>query len=356
MGDLEDRNPATSPNIPVGAVARPRVSLADSLRRRRAVTAAEKPSIAVREVVLEQMKKGRFDDHLANCVLSRLGTYRKQGLEPDWGPEQPKAMLRGGFHFLSWDADGKKLSKKQTETQIARYIIGHWERDIEQSGELVFSPIQVVETNSEDFDQSGLSSDCSSTDVSQEDGGEDVPFGTSKTLDDVRGWDVTLAQRIFRTSPDKLLDDLTPVHRKLAWKASRTFSLEETIADDLIQEARLRVFENLHSFEGRSQFTTWAWTVSWHAMIAYVRRVLRGRDKEILALDAAHGSSDFTDSTDLRLTLISALQAVPDSHLVLYQTFGYKDKEIADSNVRMRRLRARNRLCVLLHEDLALSA
>ena len=303
------------------------------------------------------MKKGRSGDYLANCVLSRLGTYQKQGLQPDWASQQPKAMLPVGFHGFGRDADGKRLSKKQTQTQIARYIIGHWEREIGQSGELLFSPIRVVEADHEfPIDQTHSPTGRSSSHAPDAGRGEYVPLGTSQTLDDAQGWDVTLAQRIFRIPPDKLLRDLTPTHRKLARKIRQAFSLEESLTDDLIQEARLRVFENLHRFEGRSAFTTWAYTVSKRAMIDHAKRIVRRRDHEVLDLEPAHISSDFADNTDLRLTLVSALKQVPDSDLLLYQTFGYEDKEIADNNLRMRRLRARHRLRTILNDDLAMSA
>jgi len=136
----------------------------------------------------------------------------------------------------------------------------------------------------------------------------------------------------------------------------RTYSLEESLENDLIQEGRMRVFEKLHLYEGRARFTTWAWTVSWRAMLDHAEWLVRGRKNEVFGLDETHVASDFAATSDLRLTLFSAMRAVPNSDLVLYSAFGYQDKEIAAGNIRMRRSRARDRLQVLLREDLALSA
>src|SRR4029453_2492873 len=110
MRPLVDDNRVEPPSGPLEAKAPSRRSLADSLRLRRAREAALRPSIDVREVIREEMKKGRSGDYLANCVLSRLGTYQKQGLQPDWASQHPKAMLPVGFHGFGRDADGKRPS------------------------------------------------------------------------------------------------------------------------------------------------------------------------------------------------------------------------------------------------------
>jgi hypothetical protein len=39
----------------------------------------------------------------------------------------------------------------------------------------------------------------------------------------------------------------------------------------LIQEARREVFEQLGHYRGLAAFTTWAWKVSWGAMLKYVQ-------------------------------------------------------------------------------------
>lgn len=48
--------------------------------------------------------------------------------------------------------------------------------------------------------------------------------------------------------------------------------VDEATLDDLIQVAVVRVLRNLHRFEGRSKFSTWAWAVAVRAAFSELRR------------------------------------------------------------------------------------
>jgi RNA polymerase sigma factor (sigma-70 family) len=180
-----------------------------------------------------------------------------------------------------------------------------------------------------------------------------VPLGTLTALDEAKGWDVTLAQRIGRKNPQTLIRDLEPMLRSLVAKARRTFALEEAQEDDLKQKARIKIAEGLASFGGRSSFATWAYQVAWRTMVDEGKRVSGERRRELVG--AAPEEEDLRDDTlpvDDRLTLWpvlrDALLTVPNAELVVLQELGYEDKEISQENIRMRRHRARAKLAKIL--------
>lgn len=73
------------------------------------------------------------------------------------------------------------------------------------------------------------------------------------------------------------LSDLMPLlQRTLPAGLSRWLSPDNPLFDDLvadvIQETLLRVLDNLHTFEGRSQFTTWVYKIAVRVALNELRR------------------------------------------------------------------------------------
>ena len=62
----------------------------------------------------------------------------------------------------------------------------------------------------------------------------------------------------------------------------------EAFAEDVVQEALLKIMESLDSFEGRSRFTTWAMTIATRIGISELRR----RHFQNVSLDQITGSDD----------------------------------------------------------------
>lgn len=78
-------------------------------------------------------------------------------------------------------------------------------------------------------------------------------------------------------------------------KATSRFSPDDATLEDLTQVALLRVLEKLDRFEGRSRFTTWAYSVAVHAAFAELRRSRGPRTTGEAA--AAEVSDDQADPT-----------------------------------------------------------
>jgi RNA polymerase sigma-70 factor (ECF subfamily) len=51
-------------------------------------------------------------------------------------------------------------------------------------------------------------------------------------------------------------------HQKLVWRVCYGFTRNAADAEDLTQEVFVKIYRNLHKFEGRSQFTTWLYRIA----------------------------------------------------------------------------------------------
>jgi RNA polymerase sigma-70 factor, ECF subfamily len=316
---------------------------------------ADVSSADVREIVLEQMKEGRSGDHLANCVLSHLGWCKSQGIQEFW-PEHQAGYAP--FLDVQWRSVYGSYATWASKRRIESY-----EQELLDGGYLDYSPINPFQEDlPRELDDANNWEQPGNPNNPRREGTElevDVSFETSKTLVPKQDWNVTRGWEILQTPLEKLIRDLTPIHFELAQSALRTYYVDRSWLDDLIQEARMEVFKQLPLYRGEAAFTTWAWRVSWIAMLKYVQRVILKHRPEI-SKEAVYEETDhtpsFEDTSDLRLTLAQAMSEVPDSHLVLLQALDCQDAEIAEGNLRMRRHRARKQLQIALGDDLALSA
>jgi DNA-directed RNA polymerase specialized sigma24 family protein len=304
-------------------------------------------------MVLESMRDGKRGDQLVNTIMGRIGWYKGRGIQAHWQPSP-----RGLHPFALEGIKGKR--------RRAEIVIEGWEREFELDGYSLYPPINpfqaVTPESLHPLDSSEILSDTETanqtTPTTQPE--IDVSFETSKTLVPKRDRDVTQGWRILQKPIDQLIRDLTPIHFELAGKIRRTYTLNQSWQDDLIQEARMEVWKQLPRYQGRAAFTTWAWNVSWTAMLKYTQRFILRHQDETPRADVFYNdlrtTPGFAETVDLRLTLAEILSKVPDSHLVFLQALGYQDSEIGEGNLRMRRLRARRKLQTALADDLALSA
>jgi RNA polymerase sigma-70 factor (ECF subfamily) len=130
-------------------------------------------------------------------------------------------------------------------------------------------------------------------------------------------------------------------------------------AEDVAQEAYLRVHRSLRSFRGESRFETWLHRVVANAAINHMRDKARFGDlvdePERIMRIAAEAS---TDEMPAREELAAALAQLPDAQrvaVVLKDVYGFTTAEIAerlgttDGAVKLRLHRGRRNLKNLIH-------
>lgn len=165
----------------------------------------------------------------------------------------------------------------------------------------------------------------------------------------------------------QLFEILMRRHNRLLFRATRSILDNDVEAEDVMQEAYVRAYTHLASFEGRSAFSTWLTHIAVHE--ALVRKKRRGRvvvmDPEMLPeRDSAFHSGNrrspeqLAMDTELRQYLESAIDRLPLNYrtvFMLRDVQGLNTAEtaaclsITEQAVKTRLHRAR----MMLREDLS---
>jgi RNA polymerase sigma-70 factor (ECF subfamily) len=74
--------------------------------------------------------------------------------------------------------------------------------------------------------------------------------------------DEQLVAEYLGTGSRGALEELADRHLGTVRRMIHSMTLEDSLADDLVQEVFLRAFRGLASFQGRSKFTTWLYRVT----------------------------------------------------------------------------------------------
>ncbi len=133
--------------------------------------------------------------------------------------------------------------------------------------------------------------------------------------------------------------------RALAGSLKRHGGMPEDLLEDVVQEALIRTLDQLHRFEGRSRFTTWATTITVRAAMTELRR-RRWKDVSLEEVTAGEALTPQTyvdeeanpESQAAQLGIVRAMQEILESQLserqqtaILAELRGMPQEEIGRS-------------------------
>jgi RNA polymerase sigma-70 factor, ECF subfamily len=167
--------------------------------------------------------------------------------------------------------------------------------------------------------------------------------------------DDDLIQRA-RKGDRQAMADLHERYASRVYSVVRRIAGDDALADDLAQEAWLRVFRTIRDFRSEAGFGTWLHRVAVNTALSDARKVRRERLR-LLEVANLQESSDRPERPLLRLTLEQAIDTLPDGMrriLVLHDIEGYTHREIAatlginDGTCKSQLFKARARLRLVL--------
>ena len=149
-------------------------------------------------------------------------------------------------------------------------------------------------------------------------------------------------------------------HNQRLYRVARAILRDDAEAEDVMQDAYVRAYQNLASFEGRAKFVTWLTRIAVHEALTRSRRRLRFQaldpadesNGEIMQSPASSGRSPEEQAYDRELAAVleKAVSSLSEDHrlvFILRDVEGMTTEETAhclnltEENVKVRLHRAR---------------
>jgi len=160
---------------------------------------------------------------------------------------------------------------------------------------------------------------------------------------------------------------LVEKYQKLVYTLALKLLKKPEEAEEMAQDTFIKAFQKLDSYEGKSKFSTWLYSITYNACISELRK----RRIEFKSLDdrqisdqdeqKMHDYYRETKKEDQEKYLNLALAKLPEDDQVLITLYYYENQSMDEisqitgltvSNIKVKIHRARKRMYVLLHEML----
>jgi len=160
---------------------------------------------------------------------------------------------------------------------------------------------------------------------------------------------------------------LVEKYQKLVYTLALKLLKKPEEAEEMAQDTFIKAFQKLDSYEGKSKFSTWLYSITYNACISELRK----RRIEFKSLDdrqisdqdeqKMHDYYRETRKEDQEKYLNLALAKLPEDDQVLVTLYYYENQSMDEisqitgltvSNIKVKIHRARKRMYVLLHEML----
>lgn len=161
--------------------------------------------------------------------------------------------------------------------------------------------------------------------------------------------------RRARAGDLEAFEDLVRAHQAEVFRLALLLVRDRPTAEDVAQEAFVRVFRSLGGFHGQARFTTWLYSVTRNCAIDAIRRRDRRRRREAEAAPAAPASDPASG-----VAIWAAVDALPPDlrePFVLIEVTGLSYREasatlgVPTGTIKSRMHRAREQLIRALRED-----
>lgn len=160
---------------------------------------------------------------------------------------------------------------------------------------------------------------------------------------------------------------LVEKYQKLVYTLALKLLKKPEEAEEMAQDTFIKAFQKLDSYEGKSKFSTWLYSITYNACISELRK----RRIEFKSLDdrqisdqdeqKMHDYYRETRKEDQEKYLNLALAKLPEDDQVLVTLYYYENQSMDEisqitgltvSNIKVKIHRARKRMYILLHEML----
>jgi RNA polymerase sigma-70 factor (ECF subfamily) len=129
-------------------------------------------------------------------------------------------------------------------------------------------------------------------------------------------------------------EELYEAHKSRVYALSLRMVRDPGRAEEMTQDAFVRAWQKLASFQGRSSFSTWLHRLAANVILGRLRSEKRWSDREtdFEEIEARHGASE-TKRQEIEIDLERAISLLPSKArvvFILHDVEGYRHAEIAE--------------------------
>jgi RNA polymerase sigma-70 factor (ECF subfamily) len=133
----------------------------------------------------------------------------------------------------------------------------------------------------------------------------------------------------------RLFELLMRRHNRRIFRVVRSVVRDDFEAEDVAQEAWVRAYDHLASFEGRALFSTWVTRIAVHEALARVRRARRQEsldldDAQEVAMPAATPEQNASDG-ELRRVIEEAVDQLPEHYRTVFMMRTVEGMPVSDT-------------------------
>ena len=160
---------------------------------------------------------------------------------------------------------------------------------------------------------------------------------------------------------------LVEKYQKLVYTLALKLLKKPEEAEEMAQDTFIKAFQKLESYEGKSKFSTWLYSITYNACISELRKrriEFRSLDDRQISDEDEQKMHDYyreTRKEDQEKYLALAMEKLPEDDQVLVTLYYYENQSMDEisqitgltvSNIKVKIHRARKKMCELLHEML----
>jgi len=160
---------------------------------------------------------------------------------------------------------------------------------------------------------------------------------------------------------------LVEKYQKLVYTLALKLLKKPEDAEELAQDTFIKAFQKLDTYEGKSKFSTWLYSITYNACISELRKrriEFKSLDDRLITDQDEQKMNDYyreTKKEDQEKYLTLALEKLPEDDQVLVTLYYYENQSMDEistitglsvSNVKIKIHRARKRMYSLLQEML----
>jgi RNA polymerase sigma-70 factor (ECF subfamily) len=153
--------------------------------------------------------------------------------------------------------------------------------------------------------------------------------------------------------------DLVNKYQSMVFVLVRSVCRSAEDAQEVTQDVFLKVYQQLHTFQGNASFRTWLYRIAYNTAISHIRKSkTRGKAEDAYTRDVTYTGGEADEEPDLQREaryeqLRSLVEALPPQERMLIELYYYKELKMEEvayicgmtlSNAKVRIFRIRQKL------------